>query len=117
MIGISTITHDDFGAMIFPSADTDERVNDSATRRCTRTATLDGGCEIYDTGYSDSDRTLQVKETNVHTSLVDFVKYIIKNYGLVTVTTHDGAYRGAPGSYNVNNGVLVFNILVESKIS
>lgn len=117
MIGISTMNYDEFGAMIFPLSDTDEAVNDSAARRCTRTATLDGGCEIYDTGYSDSDRTLRVKEKDVDLTLIDFVKYIIQNYGLIVVTTRDGAYRGVPDSYNVKNGVLLFNILIESKIS
>lgn len=117
MIGISTRTYDLLGSMIFPLSDSDDMINGNGKRRCSRTATLDGGCVVYDTGYAEGDRTIKVREKDADKSLVDFAKYITQKYPTVIVTSRDGAYIGVPESYNVNNGTLEMDILIIEKIS
>ncbi len=56
MIGLSTATYDPNGALRLNSRLPDER---QADRRGTITATLDGGCSVYDGGYSVTDQAHQ----------------------------------------------------------
>lgn len=117
MIGIATETFDTGGAHIFKTSGADEAVNESGSRRCTRTSTLDGGCVVYDTGYSDSDKTIIVKEKNSSETAVSFAKYIVKNYRTVLVATCDGVFRGVPESWDVADGTLTLSILITEKLS
>lgn len=117
MIGVCTETYDLRGSRIFKEADKNDMVNESGARRCSRTATLDGGCDIYDTGKFDSDRTIKIQENNVTLSTMEFVKYIIEYYGSIILATKDGVFRGVPSDYDVNQGQLNFNILVKEKLS
>lgn len=117
MIGITTETYDISGAHVFRRADVDEVLNDSGARRCSRTSTLDGGCEVYDTGYTDSDRTVTVREKDAPESVVDYAKYIVQNYRTIIIAMRDGVFRGVPESWNCSRGVLDFKILIKEKIS
>lgn len=116
MIALSTEVQDIIGDRIFPNADRDENLNESGNRRCTRTATLDGGCEVYDTGYSDSDRVIHVKDKNAAQALIDYAKYLVRNYSSIIVATKDGVFRGVPSEFDAENG-LSFKILVTERIS
>lgn len=117
MIAIATETYDVAGHKVFENSDREEILNESGARRCTRTATLDGGCEVYDTGYTDSDRVIQIHEKDASQSMIDYVKYIIKNYSSIIVAVRDGVFKGVPGDYKYSDNVLMFNILVTERIS
>jgi hypothetical protein len=116
MIGISTQTYDLNGARIFKVDLSSELANRKGSRRVERTATLDGGVAIYDTGYSESDRDILIEVPGATPADIDFARYIVENYGLVNITTLDGSYSGVPESYGVDDGTLKIKILVSNKI-
>jgi hypothetical protein len=113
MIGISTQTYDIVGSRIFPLADVAHR---AGKRRVSRTATLDGGVSVYDTGYSDSDRDITVREPDATAEAIEFARYIVETYGLVNLSMDDGAYEGVPESYLIDSyGVLELRVLITEK--
>lgn len=115
MIGISAKVYDIDGARIFPEAETSSR---KGARRVTRVPTLDGGVSVNDSGYTDGDREVYVEEAFASLEAVDFAQYICETYGLVTVTTQDGAYTGIPESYRIeSDGTLSIKMLLTEKIS
>jgi hypothetical protein len=116
MIALSTEVQDVIGDRVFPDADRYKNLNESGSRRCTRTATLDGGCEVYDTGYSDSDRIAVINDENATQEMIDYVKYLIQNYSSIVVALKDGVFRGVPSEFTADNG-LNFKILITERIS
>ncbi len=117
MIGISTQIFDLEGARIFRTNRDADLKNRQGGRRVSRTATLDGGVVITDTGYVDGDRDLIIEEPQASVESVAFARYIIEHYGLVNVMTDDGAYEAAPGSYKVDDGLLTIKMMITEKIS
>jgi len=117
MIGIATEVFDMFGSRIYERADKKDCLNDSGRRRCTRTATLDGGCIVYDTGYSVSDNIIKVRDENAGDDSVAFAKYIVQYYRSILVATKDGVFKGVPKSWNYDGNELEINVLVTEKIS
>ena len=114
MIGISTPIFDLAGARIFRQVDV---ANRTGARRVSRTATLDGGVSVYDTGYSDSDRDCTVTEPDAGIDAVEFAKRIVETYDLITLSMEDGAYEGIPESYRMNGGDLEMKVLITEKLS
>lgn len=118
MIGISTQTYDIIGAWLFTNTDLDKDMkNRSGSRRVSRSATLDGAAAVYDTGYSDGDRTISAVERWASEAAVAFARYIVEHYAFVAVTTEDGAYKAVPSSYKLNNGNLQIEFLITEKLS
>ena len=117
MIGISTQTYDLSGARIFKLI-MPVPVHRAGSRRIMRTATLDGGVTIADMGYSDGDRTFTIEIPDPRIEDVDFARYIVETFNLVTVVTDDGVYSVAPSTYKVlSNGKLSIELLVKQKTS
>jgi len=118
MIGISTQTYDLNGTRIFRQADYEaELANLGLSRRVTRTATLDGGVAITDSGAVHGDRDISVKEPDADEEAVAWGKYIVENYGLVTVTMSDGAYSGVPSDCVFSGGMMELKIMLTEKLS
>lgn len=118
MIGVAAKTYDLDGAWIFQNDSASVPINRSASRRQSRTATLDGSVSIIDFGYADGDRDIMIIENYPSREAVDFVKYILETYSLVNVCTEDGAYSAAPVSHEVDkNGKLIFNLMIAAKLS
>ena len=118
MIGISTQTYDLNGTRIFPQADIEtDASNRTLSRRVTRTATLDGGSVLSDSGAAHGDREILVVEPRAEEDAVAWAAYMVENYDLVTVTMRDGAFSGCPETFRVNAGALEINILVKEKLS
>ena len=114
MIGISTPIYDLAGARIFREVNIENR---AGVRRVSRTATLDGGVSVYDTGYSDGDRDCKVIEPDAGIAVIEFVKRIVETYNLITLSMDDGAYEGIPESYSMNGGDLEMKVLITEKLS
>ena len=113
MIGISTRIYDPDGARIFRVPDHDNLRRD---RRMTRTATLDAGVSIYDTGYSAGDRDITVRIADASRAEIDWMLYSVKTYTEVVVTTSEGAFLAVPGrAYMDADGtaVMILNIIEE----
>ena len=62
-------------------------------RRSTRTATLDGGAVLYDTGYSASDRTVKFLLRPEYTEMVLKLKTLVKTYSTVTLIIDSGSFQ------------------------
>lgn len=94
-IAISSITYDPFGSRILPVL-RDVTALRAGARRATRTATLDGGCVVYDTGYAVADRRHDVDLDAAHLA---FIEHIVQTYRLVHVSTTDGFFVAIPTRY------------------
>jgi len=119
MIGVSARVFDLNGDRIFNNTDRSYDVkNRSGARRVSRTATLDGGASVADTGYSYADKTILVQIPDAPLADIVFAEYICKTYQLVTVCTDDGAYLAIPESHSVDvYGALTFTLLVTEILS
>lgn len=117
MFGLSTQIFDLSGARIFTNTITVDG-NRSGSRRNQRTATLDGGVVITDMGYCDGDRDLTIKVPEASLADIEYAKYIVENYNIVTVTTDEGVFSAAPGPYEANaDGTLIFKLSIKEKLS
>ena len=115
-IGISATIFDTSGALYVDGsglAASEALKNNARERRATRTATLDGGVSVYDTGYSAGDRDMEVKVPAPSRELIDFFFYMVETYNLIMITTEDGAYYGVPQrAYLDNDGAAVLNVAI-----
>lgn len=85
-------------------------------RRNNRIPTLNGGAVIPDFGYSDADRTLDVRWEARDASKVETVIRLAKTYSRLIVSTEEGCFYGAPGPFDISDGVAQIQILVEKRI-
>ncbi|MEN6375577.1 MAG: hypothetical protein ABFD75_12485 [Smithella sp.] len=119
MIGVSTRIYDLNGARIFRDDEIDQKyicTNTDLQRRMSRTATLDGGVSVYDTGYAVGDRDITLRVPNAPKETIDFLTYLVKTYNEITVTTSESAFIGVPGRIYVDSegaAVLVINLTEE----
>lgn len=113
MIGLSAITFDPSGAAYLFAHDLALRTTkvSDISRRATRTATIDGGASLYDAGHSDGDRTIRLGINKSYPHL-ETVKYLVKNYSQITVTTIDGAFIANPNSLRESTNEWVLTLLV-----
>jgi hypothetical protein len=117
VIGISANIFDLAGARIFRGAELDQRKQNEnlrRERRISRTATLDGGVSVYDTGYSAGDRDLTIRVPGAPREIVDFMAYLVQTYSEITVTTSESAFLGVPAvSYVDADGaaVMIINLI------
>ena len=88
-----------------------------AERRMTRTATLDGGAAITDGGFSDADRTLQIRlrPRDVTQSIVDDIE-TVKAFTRVSVAFDEGVYEALLQRYNLGSSPTL-TLAVASKLS
>jgi len=116
MISISTPTFDFDGSRVFREV-APVQVSDK-TRRVSRTATLDGGVSVYDGGYADGDRDIEIIVYDPSAEDKAFCDYIIENYSEVIVSTSEGAFLACPRSCGIDSkGDLNFKFYVKEKIS
>jgi hypothetical protein len=117
MIGISTNIYDLQGARIFRDAELDSKKtneNFRRERRVSRTATLDGGVSVYDTGYSAGDRDMTIKVPRASRQISDLFAYLVETYSEITVTTSESAFLGVPAIWYIDEdgaAVMIINII------
>jgi len=120
-IGISAQTFDLDGARYFKPSDLASNTPfgaNSASRRVSRTATLDGGASIYDAGYVVADRTISIRIETVTLAIMEFVRHVCQSYSLITVTTEEAAFSVVPEAFNANSdGSISMSMLVIEKLS
>ncbi len=112
-IGVSAIEFDPLGARVMRQGADQELDNNRGARRTTRTATLDGGCEIYDTGYAPADRTIRVATGLEH---LDWLARMVRLYNTVRVSTEAGCFLGTPRNWQANNNKAMIEILVTEEM-
>lgn len=86
------------------------------SRRNNRIPTLDGGAAITDFGYSDADRTLDIRWPANNKSDVDNVRRMAKTYSRLIIATDEGCFIGAPGPFSLNDDEAQIQILVEKRL-
>jgi len=115
-IGISTSVFDANGAKVVSvTAETLFNI-DSGSRRVTRTATLDGGSSIYDTGFAASDNTINVISTDPDQAIAEYFAYLVKNYNTVNVATAKGFYYAVPSKWEVKNSLPILVLLISEQV-
>lgn len=85
-------------------------------RRNSRVATLDGRAVINDFGYSDADRTLDIRWRVESEAQLDMIRRLVKAYSRLVVGTDEGCFIGAPGPFSVSNDQAQLQIMVEKRI-
>jgi len=120
-IGISANTYDLNGAFYLSGRELDPektRTNTNRERRASRTATLDGGVSIYDTGYAAGDRTMGIHIKDPSPEIIAAMNYLIETYSLLTVTTDEAAFTAIPAKFSVaEDGLATLTLLVTEQIS
>lgn len=86
------------------------------TRRVSRTATLDGGAAFDDGGYSDADRTIDVRWATGTAADEARVQRLLKLYTRVTVAIEDALYLAAPERYTASDGQSRLTLLIASRL-
>ena len=86
----------------------------NAARRVGRTATLDGGCLITDSGFSHSDRTFKVRASVDEATEINLWDWF-QTYALLNIATREGVFVGAIESCTIKKGALDMSILVKEK--
>lgn len=86
------------------------------SRRISRTPTLDGGAAINDFGYSDADRTLDIRWPVRSRAQADNIARLVKTYNRLIVSMPEGVFIGAPERFTPNNDELQLTILVEQRL-
>lgn len=115
MIAFATPTFDLNGSVTLKK--TSKSDIETIERRVTRTATLDGGVEIADMGFTHGDRTLNIRARKESLETEAAIKYLLVNYPIVVCTTRDGVFHGAIERMNRNQGELNVTFLIQEKIS
>ena len=115
-IGISTSVFDADGARVVAVAgDTIEGI-EYGSRRVTRTATLDGGSAVYDTGFAASDADIIITPIESEKDIGDWFAYLVKNYSSVNVATPRGFYYATPSKVEVKNGLPILTLMITEQI-
>ena len=115
MIGISATVFDPLGARYFYRRELSMSSvvgNRSGSRRVSRTATLDGGCTVTDSGYAVADKTVKIECPNPSIEIIEFLAYIVQNYNTVRVCTEEGAFIGSPEHFDVSEKAAQLTILI-----
>lgn len=105
-IGISSEVFDLDGALYIYDRQLDQGVgakNKERDRRVSRTATLDGGVAIYDTGYAAGDRTINVRVPKAPSEIVEFLEYMIETYATIQVMSKEGAFKAVPNRFTMGD--------------
>jgi hypothetical protein len=112
MIGISKTTQatGNSAAIIFKELPSSRLRVESA--RVSRSATLDGGCIIDHQGFSDSDRTLDIR-ANLTKEQADILWDFFTGETFVNVATTEGFFYGVIESMQDESGAIRLSVLVK----
>jgi hypothetical protein len=92
------------------------KVGDSTIRsfapRVRRAATLDGGAVIDHRGYSDGDRTIEIRGA-VDLETADDLSAMVQEATFLILHTPDGSYYGAVSDFRVDRGDLKLTFLAQ----
>ena len=86
-------------------------------RRTNRIATLDGGAVINDFGYSDSDRTIDLRWMPASRDQEQAIDRLVQFYAELQVATRDGVFLAIPETYRPGANESTLRLLVLEKLS
>lgn len=112
---VSASTYDPNG---FVAIDTlDDQSTGEMRRRVTRIATLDGSAAVNDFGFSDADRTIDLRWSSTDQATDAAVAYLMRYHSQVHVATRDGVFLAAPETYTPGAAESQLRLLVIEKAS
>lgn len=115
MFVISTIDYHEAGSIICRRIRKSRDAAD-ATRRVSRTATLDGGVVLIDSGYSEGDRTFELYAAGMKERWLA-VKDLFLQQPLVYLSIDEGLYAGVIEKAQLQDGDLYIKFLPKEKIA
>lgn len=83
-----------------------------ASRRVTRTTTLDGGCSVFDGGATVADATIQLSVSAPTAAVVDAVQRLCMLYARIILTLPGGCYEVVLESATLQRNELTITLLV-----
>ena len=89
----------------------------ASVRRATRTATLDGGVVISDSGFADGDGTFSITSRRASKALQEKLYYLHRNYPLVILSCEAGCFSGCIYSMGRRGADLFFTFWVKERLS
>lgn len=95
----------------------DDTTPGEARRRVNRVATLDGNVAINDFGFTDADRTLDLRWEPRDPAKEAAVLRLVQTYSTLIVSTEAGVFLAAPESYNPRSDESSLRLLVISRQS
>ncbi len=113
MIGISTPTFDLEGFLVISLRPGSSFEN--LSRRVSSVKTLDGGTEIIDSGFSESDTLFSVVVDTINLDDVNKLKRLMKTYPILHFATAQGYFSGVISDLNVDSVPIKFTVQVEKK--
>jgi hypothetical protein len=116
MISISAPLFDTSGN-VFIRAESPRAELRAIDRRLSRTATLDGGAEIFDGGFSHADRTLIVDVEDLSRDDADNLQRMTRVYALLIVSLVEGVFEAAPENFTERENRVTLRLLVKSILS
>jgi hypothetical protein len=115
---INTISTPDFDIEGFIQLDVIKTTTSGETRRRTsRIATLDGGAVINDFGYSEADRTIDLRWMPVSRAQEQAIDRLVQFYAELQVATRDGVFLAIPETYRPGADESTLRLLVLEKLS
>lgn len=82
-------------------------------RRANRVATLDGGAAINDFGYSEADRTIELRWSKISSEDERNLDRIVRVHPRVTLSTRQGVYLCVPESYSPGRQARLVLLVIE----
>ena len=86
-------------------------------RRTNRVATLDGGAAFNDFGFSEADRTIELKWWPADAETEALVARLVRLSSFVQVSMPDGIWLAAPEAYTPGARESRLTLLVSSKLN
>lgn len=112
MISLSASTYDPNGTLRLQ-----ERFKNpyQGQRRGSITATLDGGCSVYDSGYSITDQTYTASIKSPSRILMTTLQYLVAYYAEVILSCETGVFRAIP-YFSLSNHILTLNVRLTGRL-
>ena len=101
MIALSAIEYDPDGAGVLALRPDSHAASRTGGRRQTKTATLDGGVSLYDTGYTITDQAWQVKVAS-YPEAERLIDHLCRNYQRIRVSTDFRHVEASIASWSVD---------------
>jgi len=116
-VGIAATVFDIAGDLLIAKPDGSSVQNSrKGNRRVSRTATLDGSCSYYDTGYAVADRDIEIEVPEASEETVARAEHIVQTYGEVSLCLTEGAFLCVPESFSVKDGTLKMVFMIKERI-
>ena len=111
LLALSSIDYDPDGSGLVRLLPGSRSAFHVGQRRQTKTATLDGGVSLYDTGYTETDNTYQLRITPTPEAL-RLVEYMCRNYQRIRCGTDRGVYEVSLSGYRLDGDALVVDVSI-----